>query len=626
MDERATRARDLLARHEHRAAWEELSRLMMEAPTTATCHLVADLSQGIDAASAGVTVSRLALLSNYTAQPLQPILQAQAVLSGVQLHVLVPAFDTWMQELLDPASTLRAFAPDLVVLDLVGDAACPALYESFLSLSSADRGEVISRTGELVESAIEALRAWSSARVLIHAFERVVSPTLGILDAGEGSQRHAIGELNQALARIASDRGDVSIVDVDRLVGELGRSHWRDQRMWLMARIPYTNAAMHRIAAEHLRHVRALTGRARKLLVLDLDDTLWGGVLGEVGADQISLGPTYPGNAFVDLQKAVMDLQRRGVILALNSANDEGEAVRVMDSHPAMVLRSRAFAAVRINWQDKAQNLVELSEELGIALDACVFVDNSAAECARVRQALPEVLTVHLEGEPAGFAPRIRQLGVFDTLSYTAEDRQRTSFYRSEAQRGALRRSVSSLDDYLASLESELTIEPVVPATAARAADLTQRTNQFNMTTRRRTKDELLSAVSLPGHEAYVFSLADRFGDHGIIGVMTFEPADEGAVRIADFLVSCRVLKRRIEVEMLRFAISRAHQRGASRVIGEYRPTRRNLPFADFYTANGFQPLVQGADERTFVAPTNAVLDEATHVRVVRRAAVSATA
>lgn len=609
---------DLLARHEHRLAWGELSRLMMESPTTATCHLVADLAHRVDVAAAGVATTRLAILSNYTAQPLAPLLQGHAVLSGLQLQVHVPAFDTWMQELLDPESELRRFDPHVVVIDLVADAVCPALAREFLRLSLDDVDAIVRQTSDLVETAVQSLSAWSRARVLVHLFEQPVAPTLGILDAGAGSHSHAISTLNLRLRAIATRSGNVSCVDTDRLVAELGYARWRDQRLWLMARIPYTTAAMHRIAAEQLRFIRALTGRARKLLVLDLDDILWGGVLGEVGPDGILLGPSYPGNAFVELQAAILELHRRGVVLALNSSNDADEALRLLDAHPSMLLRSEAFAAVRINWQDKAQNLVELSEELGLGLDACVFVDNSPSECARVRQALPEVLTLQLDGDPAGFAMRIRQLGVFDSLSYTAEDQRRGSFYRSEAQRGALRKTVASTDEYLASLGTELTVEAVGPPTAARAADLTQRTNQFNMTTRRRTRDEILTYIDSSQREAYVFSLNDRFGEQGVIGFATLEAGGDSELRIADFLVSCRVLKRRVETAMLTFLLERSRERGATHLVAEFRPTKRNAPFAGFYTSEGFAPRGE-AEHPQFVRSTADAGAVVTHVRLVRR-------
>jgi FkbH-like protein len=358
---------------------------------------------------------------------------------------------------------------------------------------------------------------------------------------------------------------------------------------------------MRALSDEYVRYLGAFVGKRRKVLVLDLDDTIWGGVLGECGVDGIALGPTYPGNAFLDVQRAILDLHRRGVVLAINSSNNEADAIEAMQNHPHCLLRPDVFSATRINWQDKAQNTIDLSHELGLSLDSFVFVDNSAAECERMKQALPEVLTVHLDGERALFAARIRALGVFDSLSYTDEDRQRGALYRDEARRTSLRHAVASLAEYYASLSMQLTIEPVTRSNVLRAADLTQRTNQFNLTTRRFTADALLEALRAPGRQGFVFRLKDRFGDQGTIGFAMLEGLGSERVVITDLLVSCRVLKRTVEDAIVAALVDHARYAHAREIAGRYRPSAKNASCADLYTRVGFWRDGEDADGHVFV-------------------------
>jgi FkbH-like protein len=602
----------LLERGAHREVRAELAAAALRQLDSVTCHKIAAYIDRLDAAACGLLPVRVAVLTNYTAAPLIPFLKTQALPSGLQLTTYEPGFDQWMPELLDANSGLRRFDPEVVILDLLVDTIAPALTRSFLSLDGAAVDRAIADIVDAVSAAVRSLRGWSKARVLIHLPPQPMAPALGILDAEAGGQKAAFERLQAAIR--AGCRGlDACCVDTDRLVADVGVDNWRDARMWEMAKVPYATAAWRRIADEQVRYLRALTGRVRKVLVLDADDTLWGGVLGERGEHGIDLGETYPGSGFVKFQTAIAELRRRGVILALNSSNDADEVRQVMQRHPAMVLRPDEFSASRINWSDKAQNMIEIAEELNVALDSLVFVDNSDAECARLRQALPEVMTLQVRGEPAGFADWLLRLGVFDSLVYTEEDRNRADMYRGEVQRTRHRASVASIEDYLASLDMALSVERVSANSLARAADLTQRTNQFNMTTRRRTVAEIEQWLNGNEHEAFVFSLTDRFGAQGIIGfaALRFEGGDAD---ITDFLISCRVLKRTVEFAMLAAVVAQARERGATRVIAEYRQSARNAPFGGFYAAAGLRQFE--ADDRSVRYETNDALPFPPHVAI----------
>lgn len=600
-DDPVERIDALLAEGKHRAAWAEMIHLVEREPTGAVFQAVADAATKLSPKDADLVPVRVGLLANFTIDLVAPLLLAQGLPSRLLVDPYVAGFDTWIQEILDPSSSLREAAPDVVVLALQLEALSPALAFRFLELTPEQVNAEVESALARIEEAVVGLRAWSRAKVLIHAFPTPITPALGILDARLSTgQTATVRRLNEQLASLAERIGDVFLVDLSRLVASIGAVRWQDARLWGMAKIPFSQAAARALAAEYVRYLRAFKGLSRKVLVLDLDDTLWGGILGEDGIEGIRLGDEYPGRAFVELQQAILGLHRRGVVLAINSKNNEEDVLEVLMKHPSMVLRPEHFAATRINWQDKSANMSELADELGLSLDSFVFIDDSEVECERMRQSFPEVMTVRLEAEPAARAGAVLALGVFDTLSYSDEDRKRGALYKQEAPRTKLRAGAQSLDDFYRSLDMVLDVYAVGRAQVQRAADLTQRTNQFNLTTRRYTVDELTAALRASGCEAYAFRLTDRFGDNGIIGVGMIE-VDGSRGAISNLLMSCRVLRRTVEDAVLAFLMTRARELGACEIEGRFRPTRKNGQTKDFYRDRGFSPIAPDGDTERFV-------------------------
>jgi FkbH-like protein len=324
----------------------------------------------------------------------------------------------------------------------------------------------------------------------------------------------------------------------------------------------------------------------RKVAVVDLDDTLWGGVVGEVGVSGLTLGDEGVGLAFKDLQRELLKLHDAGIVLAVCTKNNAGDAEDGF-THPEMVLRREHFAADRINWQDKATNLTEIAEELNLGLDSLVFLDDNPVERDWVRQALPEVCVPELPADPVDRPAFVAEATWFQTLDVTDDDRRRAASYRTQGVRRKAQASARSFEEFLASLEQEVTLEPVHEATLARAAQLCQRTNQFNLTTRRHTLADLEAMLEDDAVELHTIAVRDRFGDSGITGVaiVAFEGED---ARIDTLLLSCRVLGRRVEDALLAFLAARARARGARGLVGEFVPTERNAQVADFYPRRGF--------------------------------------
>jgi FkbH-like protein len=424
--------------------------------------------------------------------------------------------------------------------------------------------------------------------VLVNNFPLPPAPTLGILDAQQaGGQSGTVLQLNAGLAAACQAVGDAYVVDLMRLVGDVGYRNAVNERFWQTARAPLAPPGLIAYGQECGRFFRALRGRARKCLVLDCDNTLWGGIVGEDGLEGIKCDTTYPGSCYRALQEEALNLHHRGVILALCSKNNEADVLQVLREHPDMVLREEHFAITMVNWDDKVTNLRRIAAELNIGLDSLVFVDDNPFETNYVSEHLPEVAVIALTANLAGHRAALARSGLFDSLSVSDEDRKRTAMYRSDRQRKELERSTGSLADYLAGLETRAEFGPPRRTEIARVAQLTQKTNQFNLTTRRYSEGEITALAAGGDSEVTRLSAADKVSDLGLVGVAITRYQGDVA-EIDSFLMSCRALGRGLEDGLLHILADRARRRGAATVRGVFRKTRKNDLCADFYERNGF--------------------------------------
>jgi FkbH-like protein len=382
------------------------------------------------------------------------------------------------------------------------------------------------------------------------------------------------------------------VLDCDRLAAEIGYRRWFDDKMWHLARSPLSVPALQAVGRAEATFLRAAFGRPRKCLVVDLDDTLWGGILGEVGFGGIQVGHSYPGSVYREFQTTVRQLHDRGVILAINSKNNAADVEHVLRAHPDMVLRSEHFACIRANWRAKPENMLEITDALSIGLDSLVFFDDSPVERMMMRQALPEVLTLDVPPDPMKYARVLLESGAFERLSFTSEDLARGRMYREQTERRRLQEAVASLDDFLVGLQMQIDIAPVDRFVFPRAVDLLQKTNQFNLTTRRYSPVQLEALMQDPDCVVLCLRLTDRFGDNGIVGLAIVEHQGRVA-RLDTFLLSCRVIGRNVETAFLRFLADWAIARGAKELIGEFFPTQKNAPSADFFRRHGFALMDQ---------------------------------
>lgn len=344
---------------------------------------------------------RLAFLRSFTVEPLIPLLRTTAFTIGVDLDVHVGEFNAHAQELLDGESALYRFAPDAVILAVRTPDLAPELWRDAGALGGGDVEAVRRRVIGQFRQWLTAFRSRSQAAVILHGLEQPVQPAAGVLDARAAQgQAETITQLNVELAGLAREFRGVYLLDYDALVARHGRLHWHDERRWLAVRLPIAGAHLLDLVREWMRFLHPLTGRVAKALVVDLDNTLWGGVIGEDGMNGIRLGAEYPGAAFQELQRVMLDLHRRGVLLAICSKNNPDDAMEAIDRHPGMLVRREHFAAMRINWKDKAENLREIAGELNIGVDALAFIDDNPVERQQVRRALPDVAVIDLPADP----------------------------------------------------------------------------------------------------------------------------------------------------------------------------------------------------------------------------------
>jgi FkbH-like protein len=345
---------------------------------------------------------------------------------------------------------------------------------------------------------------------------------------------------------------------------------------------------------EWLRYIHPLVGKVAKALVVDLDDTMWGGVLGEDGLDGLRVGPESSGAGYARLQRSILALRARGILLAACSKNNHADVVEALESHPEMLIRPESFSVIRANWESKVENLAAIAAELNIGLDSLAFLDDSPFECNLIRQALPEVTVIELDREPTEQWNPIEGNPLFERLALVAEDRNRVRYYAEQRSRQQALDASGSVEDYLRSLGTTVSVAPAAADDVERVAQLTQKTNQFNMTTRRYTESDIKRFVDDSAWVVWVARASDRFGDHGLIGTVIVR-ADSSVWDIDTLLLSCRVIGRGVERAMLSVVADTARDLGAAVLEGTFVPTAKNAPASGFYEESGFACVEEGS-------------------------------
>jgi FkbH-like protein len=523
---------------------------------------------------------KLALLGSSTLTHLIAGIRVGAFRRGIWVDVYEGPYGMYRQELQDGSSGVHSFKPDVLLLSL-------------------DAHHLVGTNGASVEQALGDISdCWKLAKQGLGCtvIQQTVLPVFRPL-LGNNEHRYPkspftiVTKLNEGLRKLADDSG-AHVLAIDIAAAQDGISEWYDEGLWYRSKQEIHPRVLSVYGDFVGRLLATIRGRSYKCLVLDLDNTLWGGVIGDDGLSGIRIGQgSVEGEAHFGFQRYALELSRRGVLLAVCSKNDEANALEVFDRHPEMLLRREHISCFVANWDDKASNLRQIAKTLNIGTDSLVFADDNPFERNLVRQELPEVAVPELPEDPADFSACISAAGYFEGLSVTNEDMERVSQYHANVERDQLRKSTTDMATYLQSLRMELHCSPFDSIGLQRIVQLINKTNQFNLRTRRYTDIEVQAVMDDPTALHLQFRLLDRFGDNGIIAIVIGKLDGERKLVIDTWLMSCRVLGRQVEAATLNVVADRAREMGATVLIGEFRPTPKNEMVRDHYPKLGFDAL-----------------------------------
>jgi FkbH-like protein len=541
---------------------------------------------------------RLGIIHTYTSELLQPWLDGMAALHGLALDTYHAPYGSVLPEA-QPGSALVAHRPDITLLLLQRTDLHPALALPVAGLDPAQAAALMDDALRQLQALIGRFRSLEVGQLVVSILPALQGPALGLHEAqAERGEERFWTDLQARLAQwLRVSVPSSTLLDLDDLVAELGRRRAFDPRYWFTSRYPFTGEASLELARRITTIGRVLKTPRAKVLVLDADNTLWGGIIGEDGPDGIALGPDYPGNAFVAFQRRILDLQQRGLVLAMCSKNNEADVEQVLRQHPHQVLKESHFVARRVNWTPKPDNLRSLAAELNLGLDSFVFVDDSDHECAMVREQLPQVEVVQVPRRPHEVPFCLDKVARLEVLTLTDEDRGKTAMYGAERQRRALIDTAPSdpadLDAHLARLGMRMRIGLGLRSHVPRLAQLTNKTNQFNLTTRRYSEQQVAAFIDAPDWLVLDFSLADSFGDAGLVGLALVQVEGHEA-ELDTLLMSCRVIGRRAEDAFFHALLRLLQQRGVHALHAAYLPTPKNVLVKDLLPRLGFDAVGDG--------------------------------
>jgi len=536
---------------------------------------------------------KVALLSSFTIDPLRIYLVVKSRLVQLNPIIYIAPFNQYQQEILDENSTVYTFKPDVIILAIQADVLLSEqFFSEFVKLTNVEQyqTEIIDHFQTILSILINRTKAL----VLVNNFMVPSFTPFGILDnkAANGF-RSFFYELNQRLAELYKKSSQVYVVDLEGAASKHGKSRCLDPKLYYRGSFGFSESFLPVITDEYMGYIKALKNLTRKCIVLDLDNVMWGGIIGEDGIEGIDLGKDSPGNAYKDFQRVLLSYYKRGILLAINSKNNPEDALKAIKEHPHMLLREKHFAAIRINWRNKVQNMTELAKEINIGLDSIVFMDDNPREREQMKQALPQVLVVDMPSSPFMYRQTLENLNDFNILALTEEDKKRGEMYQARKKREELRTSISSMEDFLKSLEMKIVIKHADDLGLPRIVRMVNKTNQFNLTTRRYTDAEIRK-MKKSKNEFVIYNLqiSDKLGDEGIVGVAIIRKEPK-MWTLDSFLLSCRVIGRKVETAFLGKIVVDAKEQGISMLVGEYVPTQKNSPVKNFYSDHGFEELSQ---------------------------------
>ena len=532
---------------------------------------------------------KVAILSSFTLNGLSEILHVKCSELGVRYSSYVSGYNQYAQELLDTQSEYYQFSPDLTFLiidvrNLLGE----NFYFPY-DMSDDQRKSLVKEKIAYIENLIQCFEKNLNSKLIISNFNIPFYSPHSIIESKSNFGFHEmIEELNKSLRDIAKTHPSIYVYDFNQFISKHGEKNIFDYRQFHVGDIQIALNFLPYFAYDLMSYIKPITGTNRKCIVLDLDNTLWGGVVGEDGFDGIELGHSSNGKAFVDFQKELLSLWNQGIILAINSKNNPDDALQVIKEHPDMILRKKNFANIKINWNDKAENLKQIANEINIGLNSIVFFDDDKLNQERIKHEFPEVLTVELSSDPSYFSAILKDLNDFNVLQRTEDDVKRGEMYAQQRERKEFQKSISNLDDFLEQLDIQVKMKKTSEFLIPRISQLTLKTNQFNLTTKRYQEEEIRNFANNDKFIVGCAQVLDKFGDNGITGVYIINKEDK-VWNIDTFLLSCRIMGRGVENGILSQILIDAKNNGIEEIRANFIPTKKNKPAENFLSDFGFE-------------------------------------
>ena len=532
---------------------------------------------------------RVALLSSFTVNGLEEVLRVKSAEKNIECITYVASYSQYNQEILNQKSNLYKFSPDVTFLILDTRSILGNLFYFPYSLSLDQRKDFIEKKTEELCNLVKIFTNTSKSKLVITNFSIPTYSSYGIFETKtEFGFQDMIRDLNVKLSYAFKNIDPVYLYDFNGFVSLHGEKNVFDFQQFLFGDIKVSLDYIPYLSHDLMSYIIAVLGMSKKCIVLDLDNTLWGGIAGEDGFDGIKLGPTPPGNAYVEFQHHLLALHQRGIILAINSKNNPEDALKIMKDHPFMILREESFACLKINWDDKVSNMKEIADELNIGLDSMVFLDDDPINREYMRMNLPQVLTVELPQDPSHYSTLVQSMNEFNVLKITEEDAKRGQMYLQQHERKKLESSAPNLEEFLKQLELRISIKNADTFTIPRISQLTLKTNQFNLTTKRYQEEDIARFAKDEKYLVGCAQVEDKFGDNGITGVFIVQKDSSKEWSIDTFLLSCRVIGKEVEKGILGHIIKQAKKSGVERIKAQFIPSKKNKPIENFLPNCGF--------------------------------------
>lgn len=557
-----------------------------------------ELKKNCKKEKSGLPGYRMVLVGDCATQHIAQAVCGYAYGEGIGLELLDTDYDQIFAQVMDSDSELYRYEADAVLIVMCVE----KLYEAYCGMPLGERGGFAEGKYEEIRRIWNRLQEYShpetgrKMKILQFNFAEADDRCFGnYANSVEPSFLWQLRKLNLLLMQ-GAQKEEIYLVDISYVQTLYGRKRFHDEKLYYLAKMPFSTEVLPAIAREVISIVKAVMARFKKCVILDLDQTLWGGVIGDDGLEGIQIGELGLGHAFQEFQCWLKELTKRGIILAVCSKNDENVAKEPFLKHPEMVLRLEDIAVFVANWEDKADNIKKIADILNLGMDSFVFIDDNPFERNLVRSMLPEVTVPELPEDPALYLSYLKEQNLFETISYSEADQDRTRQYREEAGRTSLKQQFATYGEYLEHLGMVAEAKPFDTFHIPRIAQLSQRSNQFNLRTVRYTEEE---AAELARDDRYItlyFTLRDKFGDHGLISIVVMKK-EEDTLFIENWLMSCRVLKRTMEAFIVNTILEEAKKAGKSRVVGEYIRTPKNAMVEHLYEEMGFHPLGEGRYE-----------------------------